>query len=53
MGGMASSFFELLNGLVEYVFGHSGGFYFLAQFVELALLAAAQFLLNGFDLFVQ
>jgi len=32
---------QLLDGLVENILGHSGGFDFLFQFVELALLAAA------------
>ena len=45
--------FQFLNGLVEHFLGHSGGFNLFAQLVELALLAAAQLLLNGLDLFVQ
>ena len=44
---------QLLDRLVEHFLGHSGGLDLLAQLVELALLAAAQFLLNGLDLFVQ
>ena len=35
------------------VLGHAGGFDFLLQLVELALLAAAQFLLDGLDLLVE
>ena len=44
---------ELLDGLVEHFLGHAGGFNLLAQLVELALFAAAQFLLDGLDLFVE
>ena len=44
---------ELLDGLVEDFLGHAGGFDLLAQLVELALFAAAQFLLDGLDLFVE
>ena len=53
MGGMASSFFSSWIGLVEHFLGHAGGFNLLAQLVELALFAAAQFLLDGLDLFVE
>ncbi len=35
------------------VLGHAGGFDFLLELVELALLAAAQFLLDGLDLLVE
>src|SRR5580658_197677 len=44
---------QLLDGLVEHVLGHSGGFDLLAQLVELAFFAAAQLLLDGLDLFVE
>ncbi len=44
---------QLLNGLVENLLGHAGGFNLLLQLVELALFAAAQFLLNGLDLLVE
>ena len=44
---------ELLDGLFEDVLRHAGGFDLLLQLVELALLAAAQFLLDGLDLFVE
>ena len=52
-GGHGFELFELLRGLVHDVLGHAGGFDLLAEFVELALFAAAQFLLNGLDLFVE
>ena len=44
---------QLLDGLVEHILGHAGGLDLLAQLVELALLAAAQFLLDGLDLLVE
>ncbi len=44
---------QLLDGLVEHFLRHAGGFDLLAQLVELALFAAAQFLLDGLDLFVE
>src|SRR5580704_17255902 len=44
---------ELLDRLLEDFLGHAGGFDFLAKLVELALLAAAQFLLDGLDFFVE
>src|ERR1039458_7465105 len=44
---------ELLHALLEDVFRHAGGFDFLAQLVELAFFAAAQFLLDGLDFFVE
>ena len=44
---------ELLDGLVEHFLGHAGGFDLLAQLVELAFFAAAQFLLDGLDLLVE
>jgi hypothetical protein len=44
---------ELLNSLLEHVLGHAGGFDLLAQLVELAFFAAAQFLLDGLDFFVE
>ncbi len=39
--------------LFQHVLGHARGFDLLAQLVELALLAAAQLLLNGLDLLVE
>ena len=45
--------FQLLDGLLEDFLGHAGGFDLLAQLVELAFFAAAQFLLDGLDLFVE
>ena len=44
---------EFLDGLVADFFRHARGFDFLFQFVEFALLAAAQFLLDGLDLLVE
>ena len=44
---------EFLQGLVFDFFGHAGGFDLLLQFVEFALFAAAQFLLDGLDLLVE
>ena len=44
---------QLLDGLLEHVLGHARGFDLLAQLVELALFAAAQFLLDGLDLLVE
>ena len=44
---------ELLDRFLEDILGHSGGFNLLAQLVEFALLAAAKFLLDGLDLFVE
>ena len=44
---------QFLHGLVFDFFRHAGGFDLLLQLVELALLATAQFLLNGLDLFVE
>ncbi len=44
---------QLLHRLVHHVLGHAGGFDLLLQIVELALLAAAQLLLDGLDLLVE
>ncbi len=44
---------QLLDRLVEHILGHACGLDLLAQFVELALFAAPQFLLDGLDLFVE
>src|SRR5882724_6134273 len=44
---------ELLHGLFFYFRSHAGGFDLLLQFVKFALFAAAQFLLDGLDLFVE
>ena len=52
MGGMASSLWSscrAFSGLL----GHAGGFDFLLQFVEFALFAAAEFLLDGLDFLVE
>ena len=46
-------FLQFLDRLVFYFLGHASGFDLLLQFVELALLAAAQFLLDGLDLLVE
>ncbi len=53
MGGIASSFFELLRRFLHHVLGHPRGFDLLFQIVEFALLAAAQLLLDGLDLLVE
>jgi hypothetical protein len=53
MGGMASSFLQLLQGLVEDILRHARGFDLLLQLVELGLLAAAKLLLDGLDLLVE
>ena len=50
---MASSFFSSCSALSLHFLRHAGGFDLLLQFVELALLAAAQFLLDGLDLLVE
>ena len=44
---------QLGHGLFQGVLGHAGGFDLLLQLVEFALLAAAQFLLDGLDLLVE
>ena len=44
---------QLLHRLVHHVLGHAGGLDLLLQLVELALLAAAQLLLDGLDLLVE
>ncbi len=44
---------QLGHGLFVRVLGHAGGFDLLLQLVEFALLAAAQFLLDGLDLLVE
>ena len=44
---------QFRHGLFVRVLGHAGGFDFLLELVELALLAAAQFLLDGLDLLVE
>jgi len=53
MGGMASSFSEFLDRLVADFFRHARGIDFLFEFVEFAFFAAAEFLLDGFDLLVE
>ncbi len=44
---------QFLDGLVLDVLRHAGGFDLLLQLVEFALLAAAQFFLDGLDLLVE
>ena len=44
---------QLGHGLFVGVLGHAGGFDLLLQLVDFALLAAAQFLLDGLDLLVE
>ena len=44
---------QLLHGLITHVFGHARSFYLFLQLIEFALFAASEFLLNGFDLFVE
>src|SRR5271163_4951711 len=44
---------QLLDGLLKNVLRHAGGLDLLLQFIELALLTAAKFLLDGLDLFVE
>ena len=44
---------QLLNGLLVDFLGHPGGVDLLFQLVDFALFAAAQFFLNGLELFVQ
>src|SRR5205809_683410 len=44
---------QFLHGLITHVFGHARRFDFLLQLIEFALFAASEFLLNGFDLFVE
>ena len=44
---------QLRHGLFVRVLGHAGGFDLLLELVELALFAAAQFLLDGLDLLVE
>src|SRR5258708_3335723 len=46
-------FFQFLDRLVANFLRHARGFDLLLQFVEFALFAAAEFFLNGFDLFVK
>ena len=46
-------FLEFLKGLVFDFLGHAGGFDLLLEFVEFALFAAAQFLLDRLNLFVE
>ena len=56
LGGHGRHGFELLeflDGLVADFLGHAGGFDLFLQLVELALLAAAQFFLDGLDLLVE
>ena len=50
---MSSSRFSSAMALSWASFGHAGGFDLLLQLVDLALLAAAQFLLDGLDLLVE
>ena len=45
--------FQLLNRFIEDVLGHACALDLLAQLIELALLTAAQFLLDGLDLLVE
>ena len=44
---------ELLHGLFLNFLGHAGGFDLFLQLVEFVLFAAAEFLVNGLELFVQ
>ena len=44
---------QLLDGLFVNFLGHAGGIDFLLQLVDFAFFAAAQFLLDGFELFVE
>ncbi len=44
---------ELLDGFFAYFLAHSGGVDFFLELVNLVLFAAAEFLLNGFQLFIQ
>ena len=44
---------ELLHGLFVDVLGHAGGFDLFLQLVEFVLFAAAQFLVDGLELFVE
>ena len=53
MGGMASSFLSSCMAFSLTSFGHAGFFDLLLQLVELGLLAAAEFLLDGLDLLVE
>ncbi len=50
---MASSFLSSWTHFSRTFLGHAGGFDLLAQLVELAFFAAAQFLLDGLDFFVE
>src|SRR5260221_4151373 len=44
---------QLRAGLFEDILGHAGGIDFLFKLFDFVLLAAAQFLLDGFELFVE
>ena len=44
---------QFLDGLFVRVFGHAGGFNFLAKLVNFTFFAAAQFFLNGLEFFVE
>ena len=45
--------FQFLNRFIEHVLGHARAVDLLPQLIELALLAAAQFFLDGLDLLVE
>ena len=44
---------QFLRGLFVGVLGHAGGFDFLFQFLEFVLFAAAEFLVDGLQFFVE